>query len=106
MLTADAIFGKVYGGAVNFITPHIISRNKLDSHSAYELSKGKDFIGGDIWGVTVCGYNPEDDEKIQYISLSKCFSSKKDAIAYIEYLKENFKDLKEKTEENGIVLKS
>ena len=94
MLNANEIFNRVYEGAVNFMTPEIIERGKLDKFSAYELSRGKDFSGNYMWGVTVCSYIPETDEKIRYRNISRCFFNRSEALEYIDYLKENFHELK------------
>ena len=87
---AAAAFRKVYHGNPNFMTPDILEYGLIPG-GAYELSKGRGFEGGPIYGVTVVKFGPNGPEKTGSEAVggpSKCLHSKLQAIKYIETLAE------------------
>jgi len=64
----------------NFMTPDILGYYKI-KYGSVELSTGKGFSGGTMYGVTVV------KEGIHNHELSKCVHSKNEAIEYIKTLK-------------------
>lgn len=84
----QAIFKKVFpdpSKSQNFMTPDIIRYGIIEGNIAYELSEG-DFMGDDIFGVTIRGYNDESGEVLKPDG-SDCFDSLDAAEKRIQELK-------------------
>ena len=85
-LTATEIIRRQYKGAKNFMTPHKLKVGKINQNVVFELSSGRGFRGGSLYGVTVVSANKHGKTKPQY-DISKSFDNKNEAEAYINKLK-------------------
>jgi hypothetical protein len=78
------LFTKAFKGQGNFVTPTIIRYGEVVNY-VYELSEGRGFLsGGMIYGVTLL---TKEGERVHH-KLSKCFSSRLEALDYIDDLNE------------------
>lgn len=74
----------------NCMTPNVISYGWIkDQEIAYELSTGKGFFGGTIFGVTVRGVEKKSYSKCG--KKSECFDSIRKAEDYVMELQKSFK---------------
>lgn len=94
-MKAHEIFEKRYKGNVNLVTPLHIRYGMIDPVLAYELSEGRSVIHGNLYGVTVLELLSED-EIVPRHGLSKCFSSRKEAEEYIQYLTDTAPEMNRK----------
>ena len=83
-MNATQKFTAVVRGS-NFMTPTILDIEDLGNGYVVELSTGEGFTREPIYGVTVVDYPHR--EHLTY--LSRCFTNKKDALFYIEQLRED-----------------
>lgn len=75
------IFEQTFMGQKNIVTPEIIRYGKSGKH-LYELSRGLDMNGSELFGVTVL-----DIWGKHVHALSKSFYKKEEAEAYVKALK-------------------
>jgi len=85
-LTASEIIRKQFKGRKNFMSPNKLKIGKVNPNVAFELSSGRGFSGGTIYGVTIVSANKSGRTKSQY-NISKAFDDRKKAEAYINRLK-------------------
>ena len=71
-------FEKAFNGHPNVMTPTPKAYGRRKGRF-YEVSWGEGFRGSEIWGVTVLTPDGLPDH-----SLSRCFSSEREALAYIK----------------------
>ena len=97
-MDAKEIIRKEYGRRRNFMTSYITSYGKIrgENHKgfseiAYEISSGKSFSGGPLYGLSVVSYDPETGETKRERDLSTCFRSLKLLNKYIVELQEKMK---------------
>ena len=73
-----AVFTRAYNGKANFVTNNIMDYGK-QGKMVWELSRGRNIRGdGQLYGVTVI-----ELPNTKRNDLSQCFSSHRDALAYI-----------------------
>jgi DNA-directed RNA polymerase subunit RPC12/RpoP len=58
-LKAKEIIKKEYGNSKNFITPSVIGYGFVSDNVAYEISKGKGIMGGEIIGLSIAKQRPD-----------------------------------------------
>ena len=60
-MNTDEIFYRVYKNGMNFMTPTLISRGRINSRFVYEISKGKGMDREPIFGITILGVNSKGE---------------------------------------------
>jgi len=90
------IFEETFKGK-NIMTPDILDYKKVGGYLV-ELSTGRGFGSGAIFGVTVLEESEEEEGKYKRSSLSQCLHDREEAIDYILSLAD-FKDIEEDEEE-------
>lgn len=84
--SARQIIRKEYGKSRNIITPNIVKYGKIRKNKAYEISYGKGFTGGKLYGVSIASINKKGKTKRNY-KQSKVFNSQSTAQRYINKLR-------------------
>lgn len=91
VLSAREMLKEVYKDSKNFMTPYIETRGKISKDKAFELSRGIDFEGFNMYGVSVVVFDKRK-KKVVRSGESKSFIGEfayNDAKYYIECLKAN-----------------
>lgn len=86
-MNAKDIVRLEYGDSKNFMTPEVIKYGKISKNLAYELSFGIGLCREDLYGVSVVELL-DDGTTRRRTDLSKVLNSLKEALDYIEELKE------------------
>jgi hypothetical protein len=89
MASARAIIRSAYGSSTNFMTPTVVSVEKIGRTAAAEISRGE-FLGDKIFGVSLAGSSTRRGSRRsgpEGIGASKMFHSLTTAKAYVARLK-------------------
>lgn len=82
--TPQQIFGAVYKGSTNFMTPNIENMGFTKGGLVYEVSSGRGINDIKIYGVTIIKI--ENDSYIKMGDLNKCLDSMDEVNEYINQL--------------------
>lgn len=88
--TAEWMFDKQYKGARNFMTPDVVSCEKIGRYVAYEVSSGTGWNGTPLYGATVVRLNPVTGDTEPIYDWSKALFSMDEVNEYIKQLKAEF----------------
>ena len=93
--TAREIFRRRFKGSKNFMTPNVEKYGKVNRNVAYELSSGRGFSGGTMYGVTVVAVGKGGKTRSLH-EKSKSFSSKSKAMSHVYGLQAKMGKFKKK----------
>ena len=86
-MRAETILFKEYKNSRNFMTPYVMEVGKINKNTAYEISSGKGFTGGKIYGLSIVRWDPEAESTSRDIEGSGCYHDLDELQSVVDKLK-------------------